>query len=253
MHIRKFLGKKFTFYLKYTQNSQLVVGKESILGVYDKVYENSNVLGKNGYVSKKNARFACVCAFFVVLLQQIRIIMHTNTTHFVYQEPAIEFLTVAVQLCLYLEKVAEHEKADFIDKMLCLLPLLYIKARLLPKATAEMDGYPERFVTEQEYEELRLSIAQKLGSDDAYLEVFMEDMRYSDEPITAFISENIADIYQELKDLACNYQTREEAIMNDALVSCLDAFEQHWGQKLLNVLRPLHALSLDDSSLDNDI
>jgi hypothetical protein len=142
-----------------------------------------------------------------------------------------------------LEQVAEHEKSDFIEKMLCLLPLLYLKARLVPKTTEEMDGYPERFVTEEEYEDLRQVIAQQLGSDDAYLEVFMEDMRYSDEPITAFISENIADIYQEIKDLACNYQTREEAIMNDALVSCLEAFEQHWGQKLLNVLRPLHALS----------
>ena len=170
--------------------------------------------------------------------------MSDSNTHYVYQEPAIEFVTVAVQLCLYLEQVAEHEKSDFIEKMLCLLPLLYIKARLLPKGKEEFDGYSERFVSEQEYEDLRLQIAQKLGTDDTYLEVFVEDMRYSDEPITAFISENIADIYQEIKDLACNYQTREEAVMNDALVTCLDAFEQHWGQKLLNVLRPLHALSL---------
>ena len=107
-------------------------------------------------------------------------------------------------------------------------------------------SYPERFVTEQEYEDLRQFIAQKLGSDDAYLEVFVEEMRYSDEPITAFISENIADIYQEIKDLACNYQTRDEAVMNDALVNCLEAFEQHWGQKLLNVLRPLHLLANSD-------
>ena len=170
--------------------------------------------------------------------------MSTDTTHYVYQEPAIEFVTVAVQLCLYLEQVAEQEKSDFIEKMLCLLPLLYLKARLLPKANEEMDGYPERFVTEQEYEDLRQMVAQKLGSDAAYLEVFVEEMSYSAAPITAFISENIADIYQELKDLACNYQTREEAVMNDALVSCLEGFEQHWGQKLLNVLRPLHALSL---------
>ena len=170
--------------------------------------------------------------------------MSDSNTHYVYQEPAIEFVTVAVQLCFYLEQVAEHEKSDFIEKMLCLLPLLYIKARLLPKGKEELDGYSERFVSEQEYEDLRLQIAQKLGTDDTYLEVFVEDMRYSDEPITAFISENIADIYQEIKDLACNYQTREEAVMNDALVTCLDAFEQHWGQKLLNVLRPLHALSL---------
>jgi hypothetical protein len=170
-------------------------------------------------------------------------IMSTPSTHYAYQEPAIEFATVAVQLCLCLEQIIEQEKSDFIEKMLRLLPLLYLKARLLPKATEEMEGYPERFVTESEYEEMRGIVAGLMGGDDAYLEVFVEDMRYSDEPITAFISENIADIYQEIKDLACNYQTREEAVMNDALVSCLEGFEQHWGQKLLNVLRPLHALA----------
>ena len=172
--------------------------------------------------------------------------MSDTNTHFVYQQPAIEFVTVAVQLCIYLEKVAEYEREDFLDKILSILPLLYLKARMVPKAELELDGYIEQFVTEQEYEAVRQSIAAQLGSDDTYLEVYMEDMRYSDEPITAFISENIADIYQEIKDLACNYQTQNESVMNDALVTCLEAFEQHWGQKLLNVLRPLHALSLSN-------
>ena len=169
--------------------------------------------------------------------------MTQSNTHYVYQQPAIEFVTVAVQLCLYLEQVEGQDKSEFVEKMLCLLPLLYLKARLLPKATEELDGFPERFVSEQEYEDIRQKVAQCMGADDTYLEVFVEDMRYSDEPITAFVSENIADIYQEIKDLACNYQTRDEAVMNDALVNCIEAFEQHWGQKLLNVLRPLHALA----------
>jgi hypothetical protein len=172
--------------------------------------------------------------------------MENSNTHFVYQQPAIEFVTVAVQLCIYLEQLTEQEKPELVDKMLTLLPLLYLKARLVPKSEQELDGYPEQFVTEQEYEDVRQMIAAKLGADDTYLEVYMEDMRYSDEPITAFISENIADIYQEMKDLACNYQTQNESVMNDALVACLEAFEQHWGQKLLNVLRPLHALSLSN-------
>ena len=167
--------------------------------------------------------------------------MENSNTHLVYQQPAIEFVTVAVQLCIYLEKVAEYEREDFLDKILSILPLLYLKARLVPKSDLELDGYIEQFVTEQEYEDVRQSIAHILGTDDTYLEVYMEDMRYSDEPITAFISENIADIYQ-----ACNYQTQNESVMNDALVACLEAFEQHWGQKLLNVLRPLHALSLSN-------
>lgn len=171
--------------------------------------------------------------------------MTQSNTHYVYQQPAIEFVTVAVQLCLYLEQVEGLDKSEFIEKMLCLLPLLYLKARLLPKATEELDGFPERFVSEQEYEDIRQKVAQCMGADDTYLEVFVEDMRYSDEPITAFVSENIADIYQEVKDLACNYQTRDEAVMNDALVNCIEAFEQHWGQKLLNVLRPLHAVACE--------
>lgn len=171
--------------------------------------------------------------------------MTQSNTHYVYHQPAIEFVTVAVQLCLYLEQVEGLDKSEFIEKMLCLLPLLYLKARLLPKATEELDGFPERFVSEQEYEDIRQKVAQCMGADDTYLEVFVEDMRYSDEPITAFVSENIADIYQEVKDLACNYQTRDEAVMNDALVNCIEAFEQHWGQKLLNVLRPLHAVACE--------
>lgn len=171
--------------------------------------------------------------------------MTQSNTHYVYQQPAIEFVTVAVQLCLYLEQVEGLDKSEFVEKMLCLLPLLYLKARLLPKATEELNGFPERFVSEQEYEDIRQKVAQCMGADDTYLEVFVEDMRYSDEPITAFVSENIADIYQEIKDLACNYQTRDEAVMNDALVNCIEAFEQHWGQKLLNVLRPLHAVACE--------
>lgn len=172
--------------------------------------------------------------------------MENSSTHFVYQQPAIEFVTVAVQLCIYLEQLAEQEKRELVDKMLTFLPLLYLKARLVPRNEQEMDGYVEQFVTEEEYEDIRQTIAAKLGSDDTYLEVYMEEMRYSDEPITAFISENIADIYQEMKDLACNYQTQNESVMNDALVACLEAFEQHWGQKLLNVLRPLHAITLSN-------
>ena len=171
--------------------------------------------------------------------------MTQSNTHYVYQQPAIEFVTVAVQLCLYLEQIEGQDKSEFVEKMLCLLPLLYLKARLLPKTTEELDGFPERFVSEQEYEDIRQKVAQCMGADDTYLEVFVEDMRYSDEPITAFVSENIADIYQEVKDLACNYQTRDEAVMNDALVNCIEAFEQHWGQKLLNVLRPLHAVACE--------
>ena len=38
--------------------------------------------------------------------------------------------------------------------------------------------------------------------------------------------------------------------MHDAVVVCHEAFADHWGQKLLAVMRALHALS---NNSDNDI
>ena len=161
----------------------------------------------------------------------------------VYDQNIIEFVTVAVQTCLFLEHAQENERDEFIDKATKLLPLLYLKARMVPPMEDEDEGELMRFVAEEDYNYVASGVAELLGSDDAYLEVFMEDMRYSDTPVTAFISENLADIYQELKDMAANYQTEQELVMQQAVAQCLTSFRDHWGQKTLNALRALHSLT----------
>ena len=168
----------------------------------------------------------------------------TEAKHFVYQDATIEFVTVAAQTCLFLEHTAETNRHEFIAKILCLLPLLYLKTRLLNEPESLLDGEPQHFVQEEDYNYIQSGVKNLLGTDDAYLEVFLNDIQYSDEPITAYISENLADIYQELKDMAAAFKTRQEEVMNDAVLACLVAFREHWGQKLLNAMRALHALSL---------
>lgn len=166
--------------------------------------------------------------------------------HIVYSVNVIEFVTVAAETCLFLEHVTEFTKTDFIQKSVKILPLLYLKASLIDIPETVFDDAPERFVTEEDYQFVREQLEQLLGPDDSYLETFHPDMAISDTPIAAFVSENLADIYQELKDFAANYQLGDVDIMNDALVACLLAFGEHWGQKLLNGLRALHALRFSD-------
>lgn len=168
--------------------------------------------------------------------------------HFVYQDSTIEFVTVAVQTCLQLEHVVECDKQTFVLRMSRLLPLLYLKASMLECPDRLSDNEPQHFVYEEDYEMIRVGVKTLLGNDDAYLEVFLEDMRYSDEPLTEYISEGLADIYQELKDMAGNYQTENEDVMSDAIVTCIDAFKEHWGQKVVNIMRPLHALTIANLS-----
>lgn len=162
--------------------------------------------------------------------------------HIVYSTRVIEFVTVGAQTCLFLEHTADNSFTDFVEKAVKILPLLYLNASLLDIPEFVFDDIPERFVNEEDYQFVREQVEQLLGNDDSYLEVFHPDMALSDTPIAAFVSENMSDIYQELKDFVANYQLGDIDIMNDSLAACLNAFGEHWGQKLLNALRALHAL-----------
>ena len=166
--------------------------------------------------------------------------------HLVYSPAVIEFVTVTAETCLFLEHATEFSRTDFVQKIVKILPLLYLKASLVEIPESVFDELPERFVGEEDYLFIKEQVEQLLGPDDSYLETFHPDMAISDTPIAVFVSENLADIYQELKDFAANYQLADVDTMNDALVVCLESFGEHWGQKLLNALRALHAIRFND-------
>lgn len=178
--------------------------------------------------------------------------MQNDLKNTIYSQPALDFVQVAAQTCILLEHTSEEDAFNLVEKLCRLLPLLYLKAHLLPLPEQQSDDYLQEFVTEEDYNFVANGVKQLLNADDSYLEVFVEDMKYSDQPVTASISENLADIYQELKNLAANYQTDNDIVRNDALLLCLQNFREHWGQKLLNALRALHLLWLDYQQKQND-
>ena len=190
---------------------------------------------KNLQMSKFFSIFAC---FFEYTMKS-----------FVYQESTIAFVTAAAQTCLLVEQCSDHKREEWVEQMLRLLPVLYLRTRLVEPAGTMLEDEPQRFVTEEDYNYVLFGVRNLLAADDAYVDVFVDGGIYTDEVQTAYISEGVADVYQELKDMAAAFQTGEEPIMNDAVVLCREAFDAHWGQKLLAVLRALHALSID-SQLD---
>ena len=167
--------------------------------------------------------------------------MKQESKHPVYSKNVIEFVTVAAEYCSFLENSNQQDTKSFIEKMTKIIPLLYLKASLLPsfKTTLEEEGI-EQSVTEKEYEFIRQQTINVIGQYDEYLEVFHPDMQYSDSPVLASISEDLADVYQDLKDMIANFQSADLRIMNEALVNCTENFRNFWGQKLLNALRALH-------------
>lgn len=172
----------------------------------------------------------------------------------IYSKNIIEFVTVSAEYCAFIERTPELERDEFIDKITKILPLLYLKASLLSPVEPEEEAYTERFVTESMYESIRLNMESLLGEDDSYLEVFQNDMKYSEAPLAASISEGLADIYQDLKDFISIYRLGNEPQMLEALYICYENFVSYWGQQLVNVLRALHSVkySPDDNDEDDD-
>jgi len=160
----------------------------------------------------------------------------------IYDKNTLEFVTVALEFCTFVETTREKSLFDFVDKATKMLPLLYLKASLLPDIEREDDAEPEMTVTEDMYESIRNQIAVLLGEKDTYLETFHPDMQYSDTPIAAFISENLADIYQDVGNFVSLFRQGFEEVMEAAIVLCRANFQEYWGQQLLNALKALHAV-----------
>ena len=161
----------------------------------------------------------------------------------VFSRNTVEFVTVAAEFCAYLEQANTRTRKEFVDTMLKILPLLYLKAQMLPNEERINDEDLEDFVSEDSYEILRINISDLLGDKDTYLDVFVEEMKYSDTPITKNISEDLADIYQDIKNFVCLFQVGINETMHDAIIECNEHFRLYWGQRTVNTLRALHDIA----------
>ena len=86
-----------------------------------------------------------------------------------------------------------------------------------------------------------------LGPDDVYLEVFEEDMKYSETPIGMSLSEGLSDIFQVLYNFIATVKDAPSETVNAALVAIKDDFGAYWSQRLCNLMRPLNYLYFNSS------
>ena len=171
----------------------------------------------------------------------------------VYSKNVIELITVANEFCSFLEHSEEMETSDFLGRLQKLLPLLYLKASLLPEFEMEADDELEKYVNELDYNLIQQKVLHHTGAGDDYQEVFLSGMQFSESALTASISENMADIYQDMKDLVMSFRTLDEEVMALALSESQNNFAHLWGQKLVNSLRAIHNLIYGESSAEEGI
>lgn len=166
----------------------------------------------------------------------------------------LSVIALANEYCQALELADSVEPKEFIDRMVRLLPRIYISVTDLHSEAYSEPEYALDAVhlDEAYYNRIRNNIAALLGEDDTYLETFHEDMKYSDTPIAASISESLADLFQVMFDFVEDVKNSEFDQQQEYLSQLRDDFSTFWGQILCNVMRPLNELANKDYSDEDE-
>ena len=153
----------------------------------------------------------------------------------------LAFIALTNEYFQAIETAFDHDRNHFVSAMVKLLPRIYITANDL-SLNAMTDSYIEPALRETQYEQVRNVLSQVMADEDVYLEVFLDNMKYSDTPISATVSENLADLYQEFYNLIHAVQYASSDDQSDILGLCYENFTDYWGQTLCNVMRALHTI-----------
>ena len=152
---------------------------------------------------------------------------------------SLAFIALSNEYCEAIETASAADRDEFVNSMLRLLPRLYISATDIRPDDDDM-AYIDDALDEEAYNAARRNIVMLLGEDDSYLEVFEEDMKYSDSPIAASISEGLCDIFQVLFNFLEAVKDSTEEVIGSALTIVSEDFRHYWSRPLCNVLRALN-------------
>lgn len=159
-----------------------------------------------------------------------------------FSPPVVEFVTVGAEYCAFLEQSEGRDRHELIETLLKLMPLLYVKALLLPAADGDEEYAAQSFVTEQDYNWLRAVLADIMAEEDEYEDFCYDEAVQTDEVLWRRVSEGLADIYQPVRDFVECYRQGVAAHIEEALWVLKDQFELFWGADLVDTLRRLHRI-----------
>ncbi|MDE7025905.1 MAG: DUF5063 domain-containing protein [Paramuribaculum sp.] len=164
---------------------------------------------------------------------------------------ALAFIGLCNEYCAAIENARESTRQEFVASMLRLLPRIYISATDLYSANNALEEcYIDTSLDEEYYDAMRRNMEHLMGPDDSYLEVFEDDMKYSDTPIVANISENLADLFQVCYEFVETIRDAPDYLVENAIQAVSDDFGSYWSRILCNVLRALNHVRYNSTEQD---
>jgi hypothetical protein len=166
--------------------------------------------------------------------------MEKTKTH--KKDEGIEFVKYCIEYCKLLEKADKLPLHELLDRISSSLMAIYEKTFAIPRFQTKYESEIQKYLTEKQYNVIRLNIMGLLDKKDEYAEILDPNRPANQNIFQASLSEDLTDIYQDLYDFVKWHSIGTFESVNDSLIECLNNFEKYWGVKLLNALRAVHVI-----------
>jgi len=149
----------------------------------------------------------------------------------------LEMIRIAHEYNTFTEDLEKKKLEDIISFYQKVLPLMYLKASLLPDVKVSDETANERYVAEEHWEAVFMKLKTQFAKADEYWE-----LDENNDSVKASLSEKLADIYQDTKDFVVLFQKNQMAAKENAIFEMKRLFKVHWGPRSNSVLSHLHTI-----------
>lgn len=157
---------------------------------------------------------------------------------------AVALAGLGAEFCAAVASCAQSEPRDFCRAVLRYLPRIYITISDLRDSydsEAELQGADTEAIyasmDEAAYDAARQDMSAIFGEYDVYLDTPAEDMRYSDTPVAVSLSEKLADIYQQMYDMADTVRQAPPQLWPEVMADLKFRFDSFLSEAICDALR----------------
>ncbi len=164
----------------------------------------------------------------------------------------IALVALCHEYCMTVDDAESMAAGDFARLILALLSRIYVTALDLPDAPEDAVDIAGA-LDEEQYAGVAASMARIFGENDTYLDASHEDMKYSETPVAANLSEHLADLYQDFYDFTALARELPADSLYEATAEMRERFSQYWSNTLCKAMGVLNSLYMSGVLAEEDL
>lgn len=160
----------------------------------------------------------------------------------------LAFAEAAERFCRVIERRSRVTKREFVHQCSRAIPELLLhfaplyEVRIGRQARNRACACRKEKITHEQWQRLFRSVATKLGKDNGYYEVFNPYVVEQNDPVYTSLSDDLADIYRDLKEGLQWYGRRDEPNVQAAVYLWRLNMHVHAADHCVSAMRPIRQL-----------